>query len=244
MSASIEASGVGVRFEFDRQRRVVTPLLSLIRRQSAVTWGLRGLDLCIGPGESVALLGRSGSGKTSLLRLIAGVFSVDEGRLDIRGRIAPLLSIEAGLLGSLTGRENASLLGVLGGMSLSETRAGLEAIKGRSGLEDAFERPVLSYSQGMRAKLGYAAVTGVEPDIMLLDEVHEAFDHGFREVVDGQKRVVVAQGGIVMAAGHDHVLLRQLCSRALLLAGGRLIADGPFDEVCDRYLAGGVDEPA
>jgi ABC-type polysaccharide/polyol phosphate transport system ATPase subunit len=236
VTASIHAEELGIRFIFDRQRRVVTPFMARLRRHQAEEWGLRDVTLTIDGGEGVALLGPSGSGKTSLLRAFAGVMRPDAGRLDVHGRIASLLSVEAGLLGIITGRENSLLLGVLAGASRRESREELNTVRERSGLGDAFERPVHSYSEGMRARLGYAAVVQSDPEILLLDEVHEALDHEFRAVVEARAHKILAAGGIVVAAGHDHDLLRRLCGRGLLLRQGRLLEDGPFEAVRETYL--------
>jgi lipopolysaccharide transport system ATP-binding protein len=235
-AASIHADGLGVRFLFDRYQRAVTPALARLRRASAETWGVRDLNFSIEAGQGVALIGPSGSGKTTVLRLIAGVFSPDTGRLQVNGRVGSLLSTEAGLLGLLTGRENASLLGVLAGLSRAEAAAQLEQIKGATHLGDAFERPVLSYSEGMKARLGFAVAEHAGRDILVLDEVHEALDHEFRERVAERAEAVRAGGGIVVAAGHDHPLLATFCDRALWLREGRVEADGDFEDVRRAYL--------
>lgn len=236
MTATVQAEDVGVRFLFDRQSRVVTPTLARLRRRGSEAWGIHDLTFSLLPGDTVALLGPSGSGKTTLLRTIARVFRPDAGTIEIRGRVASLLSIEAGLLPALTGRENCQLLGVLAGFSRRDSRGRLEEIKAGSGLGDAFERPIASYSQGMRARLGYTVAAHANPDIMLLDEVHEALDHEFRAVVYEQAQRIAAGGGIVVAAGHDHGLLDHLCSRGMLLDRGRLRADGAFADVQELYL--------
>jgi ABC-type polysaccharide/polyol phosphate transport system ATPase subunit len=241
VKAGIQAEDVGVRFLFDRQARVVTPTLAWLRRRGSETWGVRNLTFSLMPGETVALLGPSGSGKTTLLRTIASVFRPDSGTIEIRGRVASLLSIEAGLLTPLTGRENCQLLGVLAGLSRRDSRARLEEIKAESGLGDAFERPIASYSQGMRARLGYTVAAFTNPDILLLDEVHEALDHEFREIVYDQAQRIAAGGGIVVAAGHDHGLLDHLCERGLLLDHGHLRADGAFEAVQQIYLGESPD---
>jgi len=233
----ISAEGVGVRFLFDRQRRVITAGAARLRRIGSETWGLRGVSFTIDPGEGVALLGASGSGKTTLLRLLGGVYTPDEGRLSVGGRVGTLLSVEAGLLSLLTGRENALQLGVLAGLSRTQARAALERVKSRSRLDVYFERPVSSYSQGMRARLGFAVAEATGPQIVLLDEVHEAFDHEFRQVIEDCGRRIREQGGIIVAAGHDHAMLERLCDRALHLEHGAIHADGPIAPVRDAYLA-------
>jgi ABC-type polysaccharide/polyol phosphate transport system ATPase subunit len=235
-AAAIVAENVGIRFYFDRQLRVTSPTLAHVRRGVTESWGLRGLDAAIAGGDAVALIGRSGAGKTTLLRAFAGILRPDEGRVTVRGRLGSLLSIEAGLLPRLTGRENALLLGVLAGLSRAEARRGVSDVAERSGLGRAFDRPVSSYSQGMLARLGFAVVDRAQPDILLLDEVHEALDHEFRARVQERAREILARGGIVVAAGHDHPLLEQVCNRALLVEEGRIAADGSFDEVVHAYL--------
>jgi ABC-type polysaccharide/polyol phosphate transport system ATPase subunit len=233
----ILARDVGVRFLFDRQRRVVTPAAARLRRFGAETWGLRNVSFQMDGGYGYALLGRSGSGKTTLLRLLASVLYPDQGSLEISGRVGSLLSIDAGLLALLTGRENALHLGVLAGLSRAQSRRALEQVKERSALGDYFERPVSSYSQGMRARLGLAVADERDPNILLLDEVHEALDHEFRTLLERRAEEIVGKGGIVVAAGHDHEMLRRLCTRGLFLDDGTLQSVGEFETVRARYLA-------
>jgi ABC-type polysaccharide/polyol phosphate transport system ATPase subunit len=232
----IVADNVGVQFFFDRHLRVVTPGEARLRGAGMTTWGLRDLTFSIGRGQGVALIGPSGSGKTTLLRVLAGIFTPDRGRLDVHGRVASLLSVDAGLLPLLTGRENAVLLAVIAGLSRRTAVRRLEGVKERSGLDEAFERPVLTYSQGMRARLGFAVAEEVDPQILLLDEVHEALDHEFRNFLQERSQAIVEAGGIVIAAGHDHPMLARLCTRAIWMEEGSIRGDGAFDEVQPRYL--------
>jgi ABC-type polysaccharide/polyol phosphate transport system ATPase subunit len=217
MSARIIATNVGVRFNLDRQHRPATPTLARLRRRCTTIWALRGLNFEIAPGEGVALIGPNGAGKTTLLRLLARVLVPDEGAVAVHGRVGSLLSVDAGLMGGLTGRENTMLLGVLAGLPRERVRAALPAISARAGLEESFDRPVSTYSQGMRARLAFAVVEHTDPQILLLDEVHEAIDEAFRRELQARAREIRSHGGIVVAAGHDHTELASLCDRGMLL---------------------------
>jgi ABC-2 type transport system ATP-binding protein len=233
--ASVRVEGLGVRFDFDRRSRVVTPALGYIRRVRDTAWGLRDVSLELEPGSGLALVGPTGSGKTTLLRVLAGVLPADEGTVDVRGRVGTLLATGFGLQALLTGRENTLLLGVLAGLSLSETRARLDEIAERSRLGDAFDRPIHTYSMGMRARLHLASIQSISAQVLLLDEAFEALDHEFRGIVETYGRELRERGGIVVAAGHDHPALERICPNAVWLEQGQLRAEGPFAEVIPAY---------
>jgi ABC-type polysaccharide/polyol phosphate transport system ATPase subunit len=237
VAAEVTLERAGVRFDFDRRSRVVTPVLARIRRIQTSAWGLREIDLRLKPGAGIALVGPTGSGKTTLLRVLAGVLPTDEGTVTVRGRVGSLLATEVGLQALLTGRENSLLLGVLAGLSIAETRTRMDEIAARGKLGDAFDRPIHTYSQGMRARLHLAAIQSVSAQVLLLDEVFEALDHEFRGKVEAYARELREAGGIVVAAGHDHTALERICPSAAWLDGGRLRADGPFAEVIPAYRA-------
>ena len=124
-----------------------------------------------------------------------------------------------------------------------DARRATPNVQGASGLGNSFDRPVSSYSQGMRARLGFATADEASPTILLLDEVHEALDHEYRAIVQERAREILAAGGIVVAAGHDHPLLEQLSTRALWLDKGSIVEDGPFDTVRRAYLAVAPEPP-
>jgi ABC-type polysaccharide/polyol phosphate transport system ATPase subunit len=235
-AARVTVQGLGVRFQLDRARRVVTPALSKVLPRGETSWGLRGIDLQIEGGESVGLVGLSGSGKTTLLRVLSGVLPADEGRVEVEGRIGSLLSVQAGVLARLTGAENAILLAVLAGLTRRQARAALPRIRERSGLGRAFDHPVQTYSQGMRARLGFAAADCADPQVLLLDEVHEALDHEFREVVEARIAELCQAGGLVVAAGHDHTLLARMCTRVICLERGKVVGDGLARLVGDELV--------
>jgi ABC-2 type transport system ATP-binding protein len=233
MTAHILARDVGVQFSLDRQQRPVTSAMRRLRRRCTTTWGLRSLNLGIGPGEGVALVGPNGAGKTTLLRLMAGVLAPDEGEVVVHGRVGSLLSVDAGLMTLLTGHENAMLLGILAGLSREQARAALPFIHARSELGNAFTRPVSTYSQGMRARLGFAVIERTDPTILLLDEVHEALDDAFRETLVAKAREIRNRGGLIVAAGHHHAELGRLCDRWILLdrSGSHEIDPSDLDEL-------------
>jgi ABC-type polysaccharide/polyol phosphate transport system ATPase subunit len=237
MRAHIRCEEVGVRFQLDRARNVVTPTHAKLARSGETVWGLQSATLEICAGEAIALVGRSGSGKTTLLRVLAGVLPADRGTLTLTGRVGSLLAIDAGLLSRLTGEENAVLLAVLSGMTRREAAQAMPRIREVSGLGPAFDRPVSAWSQGMRARLGFAVADCMRPDILLLDEVHEALDHEFRAVIEERSHALKQAGGIVVAAGHDHGLLERVCDRAVLMQDGRVVDDGPVDRVAGDYVA-------
>ena len=233
--AGVRLQGAGVRFDFDHQGRVLTPALRRLRKTRGSAWGLRDVDLELEPGSGVALVGATGSGKTTLLRLIAGVLRPDAGRAEVRGQVGSLLAADAGLQILLTGRENCELLGVLAGQTLSEARASSGGVAERSRLGDAFDRPVHTYSAGMRARLGLAVIQSTAPGILLLDEVFEALDHEFRAIVEEYAAGIRAAGGIVIAAGHDHTALERICPMAVWMEGGHVRMQGAFAEVIGAY---------
>jgi ABC-type polysaccharide/polyol phosphate transport system ATPase subunit len=237
MRAHVSCEGVGVRFQLDRARKVVTPAHAKLVRSGEDVWGLESVNLTVEAGEGIALVGASGSGKTTLLRVLAGVLPADRGTLTIRGRVGSLLAIDAGLLNRLDGEENALMLAVLAGMTRKGAIAAMPLIREVSGLGAAFDRPVSAWSQGMRARLGFAVADCMTPDILLLDEVHEALDHEFRAIIEERAHALKESGGIVVAAGHDHGLLERVCDRAVLMRDGRVVDDGPVARVATDYVA-------
>jgi lipopolysaccharide transport system ATP-binding protein len=231
----IEVRDLGVRFTFDRQGRPITTGAARLRRHTHARFGLRHVGFSVEPGEAVALIGPNGAGKTTLLRALAGVYEADEGEVVARGRVGPLLSVNGGLIPMLTGREACAHLAVLTGTHPGQVGAELDAIREVSELGDAFDDLVSSYSAGMQARLAFATITQRRPDLLLLDEVHQAFDSEFRATVAEEARRIRERGGCVLAAGHDSQALGRLCDRAIHLKDGQLVADGPFDEVAGAY---------
>jgi ABC-2 type transport system ATP-binding protein len=200
-------------------------------------FALTDFDLRVMPGESVAIIGQNGSGKSTALRVIAGIYPPTSGRVSIRGRIAVVIELGAGFHPELTGAENIQLYGVIMGMSRREVARRYQAIVDFADIGNFVQLPVKYYSSGMRARLAFAVAVCVEHQILLLDEVLAVGDEAFRQkcldhLVDYRKR-----GGTLIIASHDLDQVRKLCTRAVWLDKGQLVMSGDVDKVAGAYHA-------
>ena len=186
-------------------------------------------------GESVGLIGSNGSGKSTTLALIAGVLRAQSGRVEVRGRVCPLLELGAGFHPELTGRENIFLNGILLGLTRREVVAKLDEIVAFSELESFLDQPIRTYSSGMIARLGFSVAANLDPEILLIDEILAVGDSRFqakcRDKVDEFKKRQVT----VILVSHSLGEVRSFCDRALWLNLGKIAADGEPDLVIPRY---------
>ena len=196
---------------------------------------LRNLSLSIRHGEKVAVLGRNGAGKSTMLRLIAGTIAPDSGEiLRSHGR-CQLLTIGAGFIPHLSGRENAILGGLLQGISQREMATRLDAVADFSELGEFFDQPINTYSAGMRARLGFAVALQLEPDILLLDEVLGVGDREFRQKSREAIRERLRSDATVVLVSHDERTVAEFCDRVVWIEHGELVDEGPVEEVLRRY---------
>ncbi|HET8594579.1 MAG TPA: ABC transporter ATP-binding protein [Intrasporangium sp.] len=191
---------------------------------------LEDLSFSVGVGESVALLGRNGSGKSTLLKIIAGVMAPDTGSVWVRGRIAGLLEVGAGLHPDLTGRENVFLNASILGMAPREISRRFDDIVEFADIGPFLDTQVRFYSSGMFLRLAFAVAVHTDPDIFLVDEILAVGDEPFRRKCLARIRELTDEGRTLVVVSHDHGLVDQLCTRAILLRGGRIAADGPVRE--------------
>jgi lipopolysaccharide transport system ATP-binding protein len=196
-----------------------------------VVSALRGLSFAVGPGERVALVGHNGAGKTTLLRTLAGVYEPVGGRLEVAGEVGTLIDPAAGMDMESTGRENIVLRGLFRGLDEAECAAMAEEVGRFSGLGEFLDVPVRTYSAGMSVRLSFAAATLMEPEILLMDEWFLAGDADFMARARARLETLVERAEILVLATHDMGIVRQWCTRAIRLGGGRIEADGPVDEV-------------
>jgi ABC-type polysaccharide/polyol phosphate transport system ATPase subunit len=212
----------------------------LLRRDPAPAppefWALREIDLVLRRGERVGVLGHNGAGKSTLLRLMARIYTPTTGTLALRGRVAPLIEMGAGFNPELSGRENIILSGSLLGFSKRQLEARIDSIWEFTGLQEFADLPLKYYSSGMAMRLAFAVATEVDPEILLLDEALSAGDAGFVEKAKARMLGLLDRSQLVVLVSHDMQSLREICSRGIWLEKGRLVADGPINEVIDRYL--------
>ena len=240
---------MGVAKRFYRYEHRTTSLReffirAVMRRPLAVRracFSLEGLSLSIRRGESVAFIGRNGSGKSTALRLIAGIYAPSAGEVMVTGRIASVIELGAGFNPELTGRENVELYGAVMGLHRREIAQHLEAIVAFAGLGPFVDEPVKYYSSGMQARLAFAVTVAVDPDILLLDEVLAVGDASFRERCLARLDRFRARGGTLVVVSHDLQQVRRLCDRAVWLEGGRVRREGPAGEVTRAYEAEGQE---
>jgi ABC-type polysaccharide/polyol phosphate transport system ATPase subunit len=246
---AITFRGVGVRYRLRRERveTLKEAVLGRFRhlRQGDDHWALRGVDVAVRPGEVVGLVGANGSGKSTLLRVAAGVLKPTEGSVAVEGRISPMIELAAGFDPELSGRENVFLNGALLGRSRREMAARLDRIVAFSELGDFLDVPVKNYSSGMYARLGFAIAADVDPDVLLVDEVLAVGDERFQAKCLDRIREIRRRGATILVVSHSAETILHLCDRAVLLEGGRPVADGRPDAVIARYRAGpGAGVPA
>jgi lipopolysaccharide transport system ATP-binding protein len=205
-------------------------------------WALRGVSFALEPGNVLGVIGRNGAGKTTLFKVLARITEPTEGTAIFRGRLASLLEVGTGFHTELTGRENIYLNGAILGMSRAEVRRRFDEIVAFAGVERFVDTPVKRYSSGMFVRLAFAVGAHLEADVLLVDEVLAVGDVEFQQRCLGKMRAVASEGRTVLFVSHNMQAVRTLCTRALLLDGGQLFADGPVDEVVRRYLDAGRAE--
>lgn len=199
---------------------------------------VKGVSFSVEEGEVVGIVGKNGSGKSTMLRSIAGVFSPNSGSIDIKGHSVSLLAIGVGFEKKLSGRENIMLSGLLLGFSEKEIREKMDAIIEFSELGEFIDRPVKTYSSGMHSKLAFSITAMLETDIMLIDEVLSVGDVKFKKKsYEKIKQLIQGDTRTVLIVSHSSETLRKLCSKILWLHEGEMKMYGDTEEVLKEYEA-------
>ena len=196
---------------------------------------LRDVSLHVEPGETVAVVGRNGAGKTSTLRVLAGIVPLDSGRVEVGGRVVAQLELGAGFGRAFTGRENVYLNAALHGLTREEVDERLDAILAFADLGEFADLPVSTYSQGMFLRLGFAIAAHIDPDVLLVDEVLAVGDEAFQRRCEERIARRSPAGATLVLVSHDAALVERTCERVVVLDARRVIFDGPTAEGIDVY---------
>ncbi len=237
MSLMIEAADAGKRYRkyVDSPTLIGAALRWRSSTQVSQLWAVRHVDLGIEPGASYGVIGRNGSGKSTLLQILAGVTAPTEGRVAVRGRVAPMLSVGVGFHNELTGRENIYVNGTILGLDRATLDRKLDEIIDFSEIEEFIDTPVKFYSSGMLVRLGFAVAVQAEPDVLLLDEVLAVGDIAFQMKCFDRMSQVLTSGTTVVLVSHNLNAIRQLCSDTLVLHRGEVRFQGPTDDALVAY---------
>lgn len=242
--AVVRLEGIGLKFMsyHDSQPSLKRAVLNLLlRRQPPMTdkafWALRDINLTIRQGERVGLVGTNGAGKSTLLKVMARIYEPTEGRMQISGRIAPMIEMGAGFNPELTGQRNIMLNGALMGMKTATMKAKSPAIWEWTGLQEFADLPLKYYSSGMFQRLAFAIATEIDPEILLVDESLNAGDARFVQKAKARILDVFDKAKAVILVSHDISIVKELCTRVIWLKKGQIVADGPTQPVLDRYWA-------
>ncbi len=216
-----------------------TFVAAMRRRQLSSSFhALDGVSFEIGEGESVALLGFNGSGKSTMLKMISGVLTPDRGKVLIRGRVAGLIEVGAGFHPDLSGRENIYLNAAILGMSRRETEERFDDIVAFSEIEQFIDTEVKHYSSGMFLRLAFAVAIHTEVDILLIDEILSVGDEPFQAKCLARIRELHREGKTLVVVSHDLDMVADLCERAIVLRSGKVVFDGPSHEGVSELRAG------
>ena len=250
--AAIELKGVELDLPLDKRvfgfvfrPSVEAPPGSRIHvtRRGSFVRALSEIDLKIGPGERVGLVGVNGAGKSTLLRVMAEIYEPTRGRCAVRGRVSTLFSSAVGVNQNASGRENIFLSARTLGMSRAKIAEMEEDIVAFADIGEFIDLPLYTYSSGMRTRLGFAIATALEPEILLVDEVFGVGDAEFRRKAEARIAHILRRAGVLVIATHNDRIVREFCSHVCLLSEGKVAFYGPVEEGLALYAAGKAPKP-
>lgn len=236
---AVEVKNVSILFNLNKEKvdNIKEYFVKFVTRKLMFTefWALKDISFTVNKGERLGILGFNGAGKSTLLKTVAGVLKPTKGSVSVHGVIAPLLELGAGFDSNYSGKENIFLYGATMGYSRKYIQERYDEIVEFSELKDFIDVPVKNYSSGMKARLGFAIATAVEPEVLILDEVLSVGDAKFRRKSEAKVRSMFDKGVTVLFVSHSTEQVRRLCDKAIILDKGQIIAQGEVNEVCDIY---------
>ena len=217
------------------------PVPRQYRKEDVQPSGVRNISLEVNQGEVLGIIGRNGSGKSTLLKMMAGVFPPDSGTIATRGSVSLLAGVGVGFHKELTGRENAYLYGALMGRTTEQIDELIEEIQSFAELDHHFDRPIRTYSSGMKSRLGISVATAFKPDLLLIDEVLGVGDASFRKKSEKRVKDMISESGTVVIVSHSLGMLKTICDRIIVLDSGSVLHEGDVELGLDLYMNGQKD---
>lgn len=235
---AITVKDVKIRYRYLKKISLIKSMFSLKKfAKTEYFEAVKGLSFEIKKGQILGIVGKNGSGKSTMLKAIAGIFSPDEGEIDLHGHSVSLLSIGVGFQSALTGRENIYLSGMLLGFEREKIDEKIDEIIEFSELGDFIDRPVKTYSSGMYSKLAFSITAILETEIMLIDEVLSVGDAKFKKKsYDKMKSLIDDKDRTVIIVSHSTDTLKNLCDNILWIHDGEMKMMGTTDEVLPEYI--------
>lgn len=203
--------------------------------QREIFWALKNVSFDVSPGEIVGVMGPNGAGKTTILKLASNVTEPTSGEFEVRGRVVPLIELNAGFHTELSGRENVYMNASILGLSRREIKKKFDDIVAFAGLEAFIDQPIKKYSSGMFARLGFSVAIHAEPEVLLVDEVLAVGDAEYQKKCVGKILDFKKKGAAVLFVSHSMRLIEELCSRVILLKKGEIAYAGPVQGISEQY---------
>jgi ABC-type polysaccharide/polyol phosphate transport system ATPase subunit len=238
-TAAVSVDGVSKSFRIPHEHRntlkehFLHPLRKVDYEQNVV---LRDISFDVAEGEFFGVLGPNGTGKSTLLKILAGIYQPDSGVVRIKGLLSPFLELGVGFNGELTARDNIKINGTLLGLTRRQLDERFESIVEFAELERFVDQKLKNFSSGMQVRLAYSIAVQVDFDILLLDEVLAVGDQAFQEKCFATFEHLRAEGKTIVLVSHDMQAITSACDRAALVYGGTVAAIGQPQEVVDRYF--------
>lgn len=232
----IEFKGVSKKFKKGQKLFLKQALLDFFKPGKALDfWALKDVSFNIKKGEVVGIIGANGSGKSTILKLIAGVMTLTRGSVEVSGRIGPLIELGAGFHPELSGRDNIYLNGTILGLSKSEIDENFEKIVQFAELSEFIDTPVKHYSSGMYMRLGFSIAIHIDPEILLVDEILAVGDIGFQKKCLDKMKSFHEEGITIVIISHSMDIVSDFCQRVILMSGGKIAASGEPKKIVERY---------
>lgn len=235
---AINAEDVGVRYSLrlTKKQTVKSSVVRRVRRQGETSfWALRNVSFQVHHGDALGIVGPNGAGKSTLLQVLAGIITPSEGFVEVDGHVSSLLTLGVGFDQDLSGTDNIRLAGAFMGLDHAVMEERLPAIVDYADLGDFIDVPIKTYSSGMRARLGFAIATSVEPDILILDEVLSTGDAAFRAKSKQRVGELVSEAKAIVLVTHDMNWVTEYCNRAMLIEKGNIVAMGSPEDVVREH---------